>query len=64
MTVKELPTKRVKKQHEVAYLSSLINCVAESQNIDRIMDIGAGQGYLDICSHFNKAVIGVDDDEF
>ncbi|KAJ3031530.1 UNVERIFIED_CONTAM: hypothetical protein HDU68_003066 [Siphonaria sp. JEL0065] len=70
MALKELPTviktgMNVKKQHEVAYLSALINSVAESQNIDRIMDIGAGQGYLDICLAFqyNKTVIGVDDDE-
>ncbi|KAI9342558.1 methyltransferase domain-containing protein [Obelidium mucronatum] len=70
MPLKELPIiikngMNLKKQHEVAYLSALINSVAESQGIDRIMDIGAGQGYLDICLAFqyNKTVIGVDDDE-
>ncbi|KAI8617140.1 methyltransferase domain-containing protein [Chytriomyces sp. MP71] len=54
-----------KKQHEVANLASLINAVASKQGIERIMDIGAGQGYLDISLAFQygKTVIGVDDDE-
>ncbi|KAJ3288397.1 hypothetical protein HDU79_004867 [Rhizoclosmatium sp. JEL0117] len=54
-----------KKQHEVAYLSSLINSVTESEQIDHVLDIGAGQGYLDIslAYQYDKIVVGVDDDE-
>ncbi|KAJ3071632.1 Methyltransferase-like protein 25 [Podochytrium sp. JEL0797] len=54
-----------KKEHEVARLSALINSIAESEKIDRILDIGAGQGYLDIVLAFqyDKLVIGVDDAE-
>ncbi|ORY50005.1 hypothetical protein BCR33DRAFT_781516 [Rhizoclosmatium globosum] len=54
-----------KKQHEVAYLSSLINSVTESEQIDHVLDIGAGQGYLDIslAYQYDKIVMGVDDDE-
>ncbi|KAJ3242567.1 hypothetical protein HDU81_000012 [Chytriomyces hyalinus] len=54
-----------KKQHEVQYLAALINSIASQRGIERIMDIGAGQGYLDLSLAFQygKTVIGVDDDQ-
>ncbi|KAI8614123.1 methyltransferase domain-containing protein [Chytriomyces sp. MP71] len=54
-----------KKQHEVAHLAALIDSIASREGIERIMDIGAGQGYLDMALAFQYGytVIGVDDDD-
>ncbi|KAK5668844.1 hypothetical protein QVD99_004626 [Batrachochytrium dendrobatidis] len=53
-----------KKLIEVQALSALINNLAESNTITRILDIGAGQGYLDaaLVYGYGHTVIGVDDD--
>ncbi|KAI8592368.1 methyltransferase domain-containing protein [Geranomyces variabilis] len=52
-------------QHEVQLLAALIDHLASQSNITNIMDIGAGQGYLDACLAYTyqHTVIGVDDDE-
>ncbi|KAJ3163160.1 hypothetical protein HDU86_002329 [Geranomyces michiganensis] len=54
-----------KKKHEVQCLAALIDHLASQSGITNIMDIGAGQGYLDAClAHtYQHTVIGVDDDE-
>ncbi|KAJ3156608.1 hypothetical protein HDU89_004390 [Geranomyces variabilis] len=54
-----------KKKHEVQLLAALIDHLASQSNITNIMDIGAGQGYLDACLAYTyqHTVIGVDDDE-
>ncbi|KAJ3111619.1 hypothetical protein HDU96_005525 [Phlyctochytrium bullatum] len=58
-----------KKQHEVLLLASLIDHIAStletSQHRLGILDLGAGQGYLDtVLAHsYGRTVIGVDDDE-
>lgn len=55
---------RDKKVHEVQRLSTLINSLCEEHNTSNVLDLGAGQGYLDyILSHvYGRTVIGVDDD--
>ncbi|KAI9363958.1 methyltransferase domain-containing protein [Zopfochytrium polystomum] len=54
-----------KKQLEVQVLAGLVHSVAEEFGIDLVMDLGAGQGYLDsvLCYQYGKIVIGVDDDQ-
>ncbi|TPX60411.1 hypothetical protein PhCBS80983_g01780 [Powellomyces hirtus] len=54
-----------KKKHEVRRLAALINKLAEQSAITDIMDLGAGQGYLDavLAYSYCHTVIGVDDDE-
>nr|KAJ3421664.1 hypothetical protein HK105_002769 [Polyrhizophydium stewartii] len=53
-----------KKRIEVQSLSALIDRLARSHRIDSIVDMGAGQGYLDACLvySYGHTVIGVDDD--
>ncbi|KAI8819698.1 methyltransferase domain-containing protein [Fimicolochytrium jonesii] len=54
-----------KKRHEVQLLASLIHHLASTHSINSIMDMGAGQGYLDavLAYTYQHTVIGVDDDE-
>ncbi|KAJ3331546.1 hypothetical protein HDU76_002862 [Blyttiomyces sp. JEL0837] len=54
-----------KKQHEVEIMAALINDLADREGITCVMDLGAGQGYLDsvLSFQYDKVVIGVDDDE-
>ncbi|KAJ3293515.1 hypothetical protein HK104_004387 [Borealophlyctis nickersoniae] len=54
-----------KKKHEVQILSSLIASVAAANDTPNVLDIGAGQGYLDavLAYSYGLTVIGVDDDE-
>ncbi|RKO84955.1 methyltransferase domain-containing protein [Blyttiomyces helicus] len=50
---------------QVQILSCLIDAIAKHHNITKVLDIGAGQGYLDAALAFGyrHTVIGVDDDE-
>ncbi|KAI8926448.1 hypothetical protein BC831DRAFT_456229 [Entophlyctis helioformis] len=52
-----------KKRLEVQSLASVINSLAVSNGVTGIIDMGAGQGYLDACLAFTygHTVIGVDD---
>ncbi|KND04811.1 uncharacterized protein SPPG_00514 [Spizellomyces punctatus DAOM BR117] len=54
-----------KKKHEVQLLAHLINNLAVESKSSCIMDLGAGQGYLDavLAYTYCHTVIGVDDDE-
>ncbi|KAJ3038631.1 hypothetical protein HDV00_000475 [Rhizophlyctis rosea] len=54
-----------KKQHETRILSAVISTIAESTNTPNVLDMGAGQGYLDavLAYTYGLTVIGVDDDE-
>ncbi|KAJ3048975.1 hypothetical protein HK097_010032, partial [Rhizophlyctis rosea] len=54
-----------KKKHEVQILSAVISAIASSTNTPNILDMGAGQGYLDavLAYSYGLTVIGVDDDE-
>jgi hypothetical protein len=52
-----------KKRIEVSSLSAIINNYAEKHAITHIIDLGAGQGYLDACLayQYNRNVLGIDD---
>ncbi|KAJ3086473.1 Methyltransferase-like protein 25 [Quaeritorhiza haematococci] len=54
-----------KKKIEVEILASLINDVAKTNSVATIVDMGAGQGYLDavLAFQYGHTIIGVDDDE-
>jgi hypothetical protein len=53
-----------KKIHEVERLSALISNLCERKDINQVLDLGAGQGYLDIVlsNCYGLTVLGVDDD--
>jgi hypothetical protein len=53
-----------KKQHEVQNMSHLISVLAKKVNVKHMVDLGAGQGYLDAALACQKgiSVIAVDDD--
>jgi predicted RNA methylase len=54
-----------KKLVEVQAVSKIIHASAQSSCVTKILDLGAGQGHLDIilALHFGYTVIGVDDDK-
>ncbi|CDH60806.1 cra-b-like protein [Lichtheimia corymbifera JMRC:FSU:9682] len=54
-----------KKIHEVGFMSTLIDRVATRRNIDSVMDLGAGQGYLAraIAWKYGLRVLAVDGSE-
>jgi hypothetical protein len=53
-----------KKQHEVEILSSFISMIAKSTNVENLIDLGAGQGYLSSVLAFECGlnILGVDID--
>ncbi|KAI9103214.1 methyltransferase domain-containing protein [Phlyctochytrium arcticum] len=53
-----------KKKHEVQIMAAFIDNVAARNQISHVMDLGAGQGYLDavLAYTYGHTVIGVDDD--
>ena len=44
--MKELPGMKQKKSHEVKQICPLIHSIWKESNINSIVDIGAGQGFI------------------
>ena len=53
-----------KKIHEIERVGALISSLCEISDINQVLDLGAGQGYLDIILSYcyGQTVLGVDDD--